>query len=37
MKLNKTELREKFLKEEREAKKREWKPIEDEEVPGAEK
>ena len=37
MKLNKTELREKFLKEEREAKKREWKPIEDEDVPGAEK
>ena len=34
MKLNKTELREKFLKEEREAKKREWKPIEDEEDSG---
>ena len=30
MKLNKTELREKFLEEEREAKKREWKPIDDE-------
>ena len=30
MKLDKTELREKFLKEEREAKKREWKPIKDE-------
>ena len=30
MTLNKTELREKFLKEEREAKKREWKPIRDE-------
>ena len=30
MKLNETELREKFLEEEREAKKREWKPIRDE-------
>ena len=31
MKLDKAELREEFLKEEREAKKREWKPVEDEE------
>lgn len=31
MKLNRTELREKFMEEEREAKKREWKPVEDEE------
>ncbi len=31
MKLDRTELREKFLEEEREAKKREWKPVEDEE------
>ena len=30
MKLNETELRETFLEEEREAKKREWKPVEDE-------
>ena len=30
MKLNKSELREKFLEEEREAKKREWKPVRDE-------
>lgn len=30
MKLDETELRETFLREEREAKKREWKPIEDE-------
>ncbi len=30
MKLDKSELREKFLEEEREAKKREWKPIKDE-------
>ena len=29
MKLNKDELREKFLKEEREAKKHEWEPVED--------
>ena len=31
MKLDKTELREKFLEEEREAKKREWKPVKEEE------
>jgi predicted GTPase/uncharacterized protein (DUF697 family) len=36
MKLNETELREKFLEEEREAKKREWKPIKDEEKDGSE-
>ena len=32
MKLNETELRETFLEAEREAKKREWKPVEDEDI-----
>lgn len=32
MKLNKAELRETFLEAEREAKKREWKPVEDEDI-----